>query len=491
MSLTLDGWIANCIAKKTANLDSGWVLTGLSQTVLREALEKLNFKPGGKRKIYVLDTCPPTEPVPQKFTAKIPGQNDNIAVSSYVVGTPLDNQAWECFINFCGINGYIPVVIPVRYRNPTTLEEALSQQKKSAFIDPKVIPYLVLDRFETHGVVIFSDIKAQITAVNPLNTISALSRGKPAVLPHPTQTIQSVPRMLPDPPVIQFTTGMVSESKMGDHLAAKKAEFHIVQGWAVVCKESLSPTVRLVHCKRGTAHDLGTAYTANDNTVDPPVFANWGDIHFGQEDLLAVEWAKTLTDLSICKTVLLHDTFDGSTVNHHEDDPAKKTRIFPSVSEEVLYHNEQIKTLEKKYEQIHIVDSNHNQWLQRWVERLHPLRDINNSPDRLLYCRIVAGEKVLSGSPLPSGSEIPGTRYRIFHGHETCNGGRMTHLSLSRIGQKVGLGHTHTPLQFQGVHNPGCLCVLDQDYTKGSLTSWAHGISHVYKDDTVQVLLKF
>lgn len=420
----------------------------------------------------------------QFFPAK-PHKNTDVAVTAYVVGVSLDEKSWGVFKFFCEKNHLQPVVVPIRYKNPSSLAEAMRQEDEASFIDPRVLPYLLVDRVTIQQVTILSDVKVQVTATNPIATIGEFSRGSTCILPHIQQGFQGNPRMLPDPLKLTFATGTITKKVYGDHLAAKRAEFNHVQGWCVLS----GGTVRLVHCFRGDAIDLGKSYSSTDVTDYAPIASFWGDSHFGQEDSVAHDWAKNVTINHKCQQIILNDTFDGSTINHHEKNAYQKNRIFSSVAGEIGYHNQQMEKLIEIFD-VSVMCSNHNNWLDLWLNEVHPM-NLSNEDDRFVYGEILQGNKVLAGDIKASGSVVGVTKVKVFHGHETVNGGRMTYRALSKIGSKSVHGHTHSPYQYHGVFNPGCLCLLEQDYTKGSLTSWGHGVAMIYPNNVVQVLLKY
>lgn len=482
MSAEFQIWVNNCCQQKFANIESGSRLFG-NRTQIRNTLINLGFVTdphNSKRMLYPV--CSPI------VKSEIKPQ----AITSYVCGTEVDHNAFALFLKLCTEQNLIPVIIPIKYKNPTSLEEALSQEDSTdlnSYIAPEVRPYLRSSRYKHNpDVVVLADIKPQITAVNPLNGLESVSKGSSAVLGHITQQLKSVPRMLPAKPIILVTTGTISKVEFGSNLAAKKAEFHVIHGCVIVEDQNIK--IRHIVFDDDHADDLGVRYSLLDFPTNTNTsFAFLGDIHFGAEDPVALQWA-----IKICKKVnpdhvILNDTFDGQTINHHTHKTAEKYRRFKSVTEEVKYHNKEIKKICQMFKDVKIVESNHNQWFDRWLSDIHPIKDLHNISDQQLYASVLTGKNVLQGSVLKSGSLI--NKYSIFHGHEGVNGGKMAAGALMRIGSKSVYAHTHTPFASQGVYNPGCLCLLDQDYTRGGLTSWCHGLVIISTGGKAQVLLKW
>lgn len=173
----------------TSGIVNGEVFVGDLDTLNQEEAIKILKELG-----YVSKHATEHTWIPISLDNEVEKDGAGLAITSYVVGTSLDEQAWKVFLFHTKVLNLQPIVVPVRYKNPSSLAEALSQDDQDCYIDPRVYPYLKSKRFEYEGVTVFCDIKAQITAVDPLNNISSLSRGRSCVLPHPTQSIISVPR---------------------------------------------------------------------------------------------------------------------------------------------------------------------------------------------------------------------------------------------------------------------------------------------------------
>ena len=87
------------------------------------------------------------------------------------------------------------VIIPSRYRNPTSLVEANSTKEKAEqwWVD-EVQPYLYYNKLYFGDTLIAADARINPTASNPLNGYEALASENHLLLPHPRIHTKTLPR---------------------------------------------------------------------------------------------------------------------------------------------------------------------------------------------------------------------------------------------------------------------------------------------------------
>lgn len=412
----------------------------------------------------------------------------DIVVSSYIVGTKVNTSflvTLERFVQSC--NGIL-VIIPQRYKNPSSLAEKYVQDDEVSFIDPLIQKYILCDRVHLPGVTILADVRVQPTAAKPCTGLKALSEGNSLILGHATAQLESIPRMMPDSVKVITTTGSVSIKPPLDSLAAKKLENDMILG-AVIISNRQEFHLRRIHAdSKGVFYDLGRKYSQKTDTVSAPLYSTWGDIHFGQEDKDALLWAmKTCSDQGVDK-IILNDSFDGQTVNPHAFTNVQRYKVFKSVTEEVNYHNECITQLSAFFK-VYRIDSNHDDMLSRWAKTSLMSSAVSMEDVKLMYKVYTEGHRyVLEGMVIPGGTVLDS--FMLTHGHESVNGGRPSLETYATFKNRVIGHHVHSPKEYRGQISNGCLCQIEQDYTKGPFTGWAHAIVQVYPDHKAQLLIK-
>jgi hypothetical protein len=369
------------------------------------------------------------------------------------------------------------------------IEEALKQDEE-AKIDPLVIPFLCLKRFQYGMTKVLSDIKINPTNLEPLNTITSFSYGSHLVIGHSTQQIKCLTTGKYEKTLTSWSTGSCSFPELSDTLAGKKAELHHRYGFVFLTKTS----IRSVHARRdGSFIDQGTEYKEGSILPASPLACVMGDLHFGQTDIEAYQWAKDTAKDRNCKFLLLNDSFDGSTVNHHVKSLAERTERFDFVTDELDNHKKAIKALEEEEFTPYLVHSNHTDFLTRWAQEVHP--DQVHHRDRFLYQQLRSGQnltllldKLLGCVTLEKDFMCGG--FRIVHGHERFNGARGSIKSYNQTGTRTAYGHTHKIESLHGHENVGCLCNLDQAYVQG-FSSGIHSIGFIYPNGKFQHEVKW
>jgi hypothetical protein len=149
-----------------------------------------------------------------------------------------------------------------------------------------------------------------------------------------------------------------------------------------------------------------------------------------------------------------------------------------------------------------VVESNHDQALQRWLKDADIRQDPENAEfyhraNMVTYQNIMAGNKnfnvfewAVTGDGVGAGAAF-GAPVRFLqeddsfvvqniehgmHGHRGPNGSRGTAKGFRTVGRKVNIGHSHSSGIFDGVYVAGVSGLLDMDYNKGP-SSWSH--SHI------------
>jgi hypothetical protein len=202
-------------------------------------------------------------------------------------------------------------------------------------------------------------------------------------------------------------------------------------------------------------------------------------------------------------TQFLHDVMEGASINHHEakNCHAKfKTylRGLSSVAEEVKQTVAKVAAYDRTWCKTMVVDSNHDNWLMRWLQE-HDYRNDPQNARFFLQAQDATYEAMERGDDkfhvlewamqkfnCPKSIRFLRTdeSYIICngkiecgnHGHLGPNGARGTPQNLCKVGRRSNTAHTHSAGIFNGLWVAGTSTKLRWSYNLGP-SSWSH--SHV------------
>lgn len=266
-------------------------------------------------------------------------------------------------------------IIAGRYKNPTSIWS--ENNETDEWWDPEVVPYLDASRHDVHKYLsILSDIKIQPTAVNPMTGMQGVSGINSCVFGSPRVHLEMIPVLEGNKPKMMLTTGAVTVKNYTDSKAGKKGEFHHTFGFVIVeIEDKNNFFVRQVTAddKDGSFHDLyykiENERVSEINQIEGVVL---GDLHCGLHDEDVLDSTLNLIDKLKPKNVVLHDVFDGDSISHHQmKDPflqyGKEVHNLNDLELELENMFQVLKRFEK-FENVIIVRSNHDDFLDRWLK---------------------------------------------------------------------------------------------------------------------------
>ncbi len=403
------------------------------------------------------------------------------------------------------------IVIPLRYKNPTSRWTA-SQQNDESWAE-EVQPYLYNQRKKLNpNLVLLGDVKTQPTASSPLSGFEGLTKGESSIIGHTKLQLEVVPVPAGKFPKILTTTGACTVPNYSDSKAGKLGEFHHSLGAVIVEVEGKRFHLRqLLADTDGTFTDLDKVYSASGVKAAPPALGLvMGDTHvrFTDPRVEKATFGKGgIVDTLNPKNLVWHDVFDGYAANpHHAGNPfvsmAKARSGYGSVKGEV---EDTIAYLDENTigRNSVVVSSNHDNFLARWIMRedwKHTGPDnaefyLETALAMLQTTRVAEGGTAYD-DPFRYWVSKISTNRRVrcletdesftlggiecgMHGNRGPNGSRGTIKNLSRLGSKVIVGHSHTPGIEEGAFQVGTSTRLRAEYTEGP-SSWLNCHAVVY-----------
>ncbi len=439
------------------------------------------------------------------------GTTKRYVITSAQNATPVHEAFMASLVNACEHLDAELVVIPLRYKNPTSRWTA-SQQNDESWAE-EVQPYLYNQRKKLNpNLVLLADIKTQPTASSPLNGFEGLTKGESSILGHTKLQLKTVPVPAGKFPKILTTTGACTVPNYTDSKAGKLGEFHHSLGAVLVEVEGKKFFLRQLLADRdGTFTDLNKAYSPDGVSAAPPALGLvMGDTHarfidkkveratFGEDGIV-----NTLNP----STLVWHDVLDGYSANpHHAGNPfismAKQKSGFDSVRREVEDTVAFLDLHTKKCASV-VVPSNHDNFLARWVSSTdwrHVGRD-----NAAFYLKTAAAmvDSIDMGeggatyvdpfqywvSKLSKNQNVKclqvDERFSLggiecgMHGDKGPNGSRGTLHNLRRLGTRVVVGHSHTPGIDEGAYQTGTSTPLRLEYNTGP-SSWLNAHVVIY-----------
>lgn len=448
-------------------------------------------------------------PVNPKFSRPL-GKAKRFVVTSAQNATPVNKEFLESLEMYCEYNDAELIVIPFRYKNPTSTWG--ESQRNEEWWDPAVEPYLYNKRKKLcANLVLLGDLKIQPTAASPLTGLESITHGESGIVGHPKFQMKVIPTPSHALPKIMHSSGAVTLKNYSDTKAGKKGEFHHVFGALTVeVRGSKFHLRQLNAASDGSFIDWDMNYAPNTVTIAPRASALvMGDSHYRFMDpkvKKATFGTNGIIEQLNPENLVWHDLLDGYSRNHHH-----RGNVFIELSKRKadlhLVEKEVMETIQFLVDQTTkhsvkstVISSNHDDFLRQWIVN----EDWRLDPDNAKFYLETALAMVKSVNTGPGGAECVSpfaywvNKHKVFepnvnvlrtdesftvngielgmHGHRGPNGARGTLKSFSSIGVKSITGHSHTPGIENGAYQTGTSTNLRLEYTEGP-SSWLH--SHV------------
>jgi len=408
------------------------------------------------------------------------------------------------------------VVIPSRYRNPTSPTESSNKRADEWWVED-VQPYLYYSKLEFGDTMISADSRIRPTANMPLNGYESLAFDRHLVLGHSRIHYKTLPRALGDDLRVMCTTGFLSNKNYSSSKAGDKAFIHHSYGFVVVEKDDndkcLLPRNVKVNAD-GSFTDI--FYEVEDGKVseiDSCKALVWGDIHHANLDNIFYRHSNILADRLNPDAHIFHDLFDGESVNPHERNNMfiQKMKIREGrsdIKKEVNNALDFVTNMESEYpdSEIYITQSNHDNFLDKHINDNSWKSDLHNSEAYLEYALVqqkvdlrehgnifgylVNSRRGSKAKYLPANRSLRIEGYRVgSHGDHGVNGARGSVNSFKKFNTKMIHGHLHSPTIVDGITCVGVTSKLWQYYNSAGLSGWAHAHSVIHNTGKNQLLV--
>ena len=388
--------------------------------------------------------------------------------------------------------------------------------------------FLTSERLHLGNLLFCAEMNTLPTAVRPLSGLHTYGQGRTAIFPHAKVALETVPVGGEATPPCVLTTGCCTVPSYSDTKAGHKGEFHHILGAVVVEIDDAGRTFfrHVIGKSDGTFQDLDLMVRAGHVTTGHRVEAiTYGDLQlpFLDPGVAAATWgldADTLAPIESARDVMIdalrprfgfyHDTIDFKSISHHDEKkPRERFRTFLEgghlVEGDIGRAARFLAAASREWQKGVVVESNHDRWLERWLDRCDHRADRPNAIAflRLELARMEAearGEADFNvfrhalteacGGVLPADFTPEGGSYVICqasggiecgsHGHLGPNGGAATPSALARVSGKANVADKHSPAIVDGLYVAGTSSLLRLGYNKGA-SSWRHAHTIVYE----------
>ena len=432
-----------------------------------------------------------------------------IIVSCAQNATPINSAVWATMMKYKDFLSAEVLIIPIRYKNVTSVHTEYKQD----WWDERVVPYLDLKRRTvSENLVVLSDLYIQPTSAFPLNGLSDFGDGASCIIGHPKMHLRAYSVLEGQHRKNFYTTGAVTIKNYTESIRGAIGEAHHQLGFALV---EISPNgshhVRQVEVSQdGEMNDLIYSFSPMNSTPTKSVVENYivGDCHIGIHDKNKMKAMQITLDLLKPKRIILHDLFDGASVNPHTTSDYVLRYIEAREYKNDLEAEIQM-TLDFIYDlkqanidsEIYVVRSNHDDFLNRYMNTNDWRKDLINAkiyselltlalngcaPNGLIPYLI---EQEGYATPLGRDVSFKPTKHELAnHGDLGANGSRGNIKQYADNGQHIIIGHGHTIWRLNKALMVGTSTIYRPNYVKG-LSNWRQADVIEFGNGSVQHLI--
>ena len=392
---------------------------------------------------------------------------------------------------------------------------------------PEVKPYFRDSRIQLGaGLVWCGEANIIPTAGDPLAGSEIYEGRQSIIFPHAKIAMRSIASTGGSGAKLAYTTGTVTQRNYIQKRAGMIAEFHHTYGGLIVEVDSKGVwRVRQLDAETetGTIHDLTlrveNGVVTDGHSVEAIV---WGDIHATRIDTgvlaLSAEGPDSMLDVLKPKYQFIHDLIEGASVNHHDArKPLERFKTYlrglTAVRVELQVTANVLRRYHRPGTQMVVVNSNHDRWLDRWLDSYNPQFDDPRNAEiyhdgnaaryraaRMDHSLTVLEYLLRNHTTFESPAKflemdesflICNKRLECGqHGDLGKNGSAGSPKQLSKVGRRAIIGHTHTAGIYDGLYVAGTSTEFRWGYNHGP-SSWTHSHILVYPNGKRTVITMF
>lgn len=352
--------------------------------------------------------------------------------------------------------------------------------------------------------------------INPLTSLSRIGqRENSSIIASPKQFLQMIGTSNVKLPHALMSTGAITRSKYESHGRQNRVDYiashdHVLGALVVEIVDRNIYHFRQIQAERSGAFvDLGTYYADGQISKLAPEAIVMGDYHVTETDLKAKQAWFELAAHSGAKQAIMHDFFSGVSINHHEEqDQVRRAQLMEdgllSLEDECRAAVKALDELTERFEKVVIVESNHHDFLRRYIREGKYRWD----PQNLRFASKLVAPMIAGANPLQHAMQIllglkrperviwltRDDEFKIAgiqcaaHGDVGANGKRNPGaVGMESAYGNVMYGHTHTRSIMRGAWCVGTTSRLKLNYNPGA-SSWDHASGLIYPNSSRQLI---
>ena len=434
-------------------------------------------------------------------------------ITTAVVGCPVHKGFLESIRTYCTHKDAMLLVLPA--------EDPASG--KNWNLDPTLgAESIVFSDIALNSNIFLCSIQMGAKQTDPTTGMDRIGqRNGSFIYASPKQRLKFMPVSNIKHPHAEMTTGAITLPKYlktNEQYMAKRTAYianhdHVMGAIIVEIEDKNRYHFRQIQADdNGSFVDLGDFYNGNKISKLYAEGISMGDWHSGETDPTAVKALRELINIVRPKKLFVHDGFNGLSINHHERDRQIRRAILAkqgllNLESELKIFSQDLDMMAswKYIEQIIVVKSNHDVFLDRWLDSGEYVGDPHNYElGAELALAMVKGR-----NPLRYAVELLGLKskdkirwlsmdedYFIAriqcgaHGHKGPKGSRG---SLKGMEKSYGLsvtGHAHGPEILRGAWQNGTMSRLKLSYNEGA-SDWVHSSTIIYPNGMRQLVNSF
>lgn len=442
-------------------------------------------------------------------------------ITSAQNATPIHKGFLNSILKYCEYNNAKLIVIPYRYKNPTSLWS--QNNKNDDNWAEQLTPYIVDTEISLcENLTVLANIKVQPTASEPVTGFESFTGTSSTIIGHPKIQLKSVPTLSGKPKILT-STGAITVPNYIDCKTGWKGAFHHSLG-AVVVDLDANNTFHLRHIhasiSTGQFYDLDKLYTPTKVLQNQRIEALiTGDTHaeFMDSEVEAATYhaPDSIVNVLNPKMMVFHDLTDFYARNHHHKNndilAVGKHRYGRNNVEEGLQQAaDLIDRVSRPNTKNIIIKSNHDEAFDRWLReaeirhdyenaqfyyymKYHQMKNISRTDTGFesidpfeFWCKNPESGRGLKNLTntifLKRDESLKVKNVEVgFHGDVGINGAKGDIKSLSKLSDKMIIGHSHSPGIHEGCYQVGLSAKKNLEYKKGP-SSWMHTHCIIYPD---------
>ena len=228
-----------------------------------------------------------------------------------------------------------------------------------------------------------------------------------------------------------------------------------------------------------------------------------GDLHFPDEDAVAMNKTSNLIEKLKPQNVMIHDLASWNSISHHEatqylSQVKNQTENTTDLKTELKAVLTRLFKLVEAFPKVNfkIVNSNHDCFIEKWLEKGEFVKDRHNSIlGAKLFIKYVEGGNIFDGilpenvEMLSRNSEFEVNGFVLSeHGDGGISGASGNANGFNKTFENCIVGHSHSPEIKEKTIYAGTLSKLILCYNQKGMTKWAHANVIVQENNTAQLI---